>query len=173
MNVNSLESKPMSLQVEHTMAETRYIIHVLLVEDNPDDADLIQESLTDATRRSSRSGRFDRLAAAQRELETREFDIMFLDLGLPDSSGLDTVATVISWNVGIPVVVLTGLAEETVGTQAVELGAQAYLVKRMESFDLLPLNILSALERHQTERPEPPEDAGGLMGSFRKMLGMN
>ena len=164
------------------MNSTQPIVRVLLVEDSSDDADLIQESLGDATEAQFEVQRVDRLEQAQSQLTDREFDIVLLDLGLPDSSGLETVGTALEWGTGLPIVVLTGLAEEFVGTQAVALGAQAYLVKRMESFDILPVNVLSALERHRgqhaDEPSEPsdpgdldePDDPGGLLGRLQRIL---
>ena len=145
-------------------------VRVLLVEDNPDDADLIQESLSEVAEVQFEIHRADRLERAQLLLAARQFDIMLLDLGLPDSSGLQTVETVLAWDTGLPIVVLTGLAEEFIGTQAVERGAQVYLVKRMESFDILPVNILSALERHQAQHPAVPDDSGGMLGRLQRIL---
>ena len=95
---------------------------------------------------------------------------MLLDLSLPDSSGLRTLETVLAWDTGLPIVVLTGLAEEFIGTQAVELGAQTYLVKRMESFDVLPANILLALDRHQSQHAAAASDAGGLLARLQRAL---
>lgn len=152
------------------------IVRVLLVEDSSDDADLIQESLGDAAEAQFEVQRVDRLEHAQSQLTDREFDIVLLDLGLPDSSGLETVRIALEWGTGLPIVVLTGLAEEFVGTQAVSYGAQAYLVKRMESFDILPLNVLSALERHRSQHadgpsePSEPDEPGGLLGRFQRIL---
>ncbi len=153
-----------------TMTGTRPIVRVLLVEDSSDDADLIQESLSEAAETLFEIHRADRLEGAQQQLAARQFDIVLLDLGLPDSNGLETVQTVLAWDTGLPIVVLTGLAEEFIGTQAVERGAQAYLVKRMESFDILPANILSALERHRDQHPAAASDSRGVLGRLQRIL---
>ena len=150
------------------MTSTPPTINVLLVEDNPDDVDLIKESLSEATEAQFEVQTEERLERAQHQFAIREFDIVLLDLGLPDSSGLATLEAVLAWQTGVPVVVLTGLAEEIIGTQAVELGAQAYLVKRLESFAALPASLLSAVEQHQAQRTEAP---GGLMGWLRRLMG--
>lgn len=152
------------------MANDQLTISVLLVEDSSDDADLILESLSEAAEVQFEVHRVDRLEHAQLQLAARQFDIVLLDLGLPDSSGLRTVETVLAWDTGLPIVVLTGLAEELIGTQAVERGAQTYLVKRMESFDILPANILSALERHQAQHAATPDGSGGMLGRLQRIL---
>ncbi len=152
------------------MTDAQPTVRVLLVEDNPDDADLIQEGLSEAAEAQFEVHAVDRLERAQLQLAAREFDIVLLDLGLPDSSGIQTVETVLEWDTGLPIVVLTGLAEEFIGTQAVELGAQAYLVKRMESFDILPANVLSALERHRDQHADASSDSSGLLGRLQRIL---
>ena len=152
------------------MTDAQLTVCVLLVEDNPDDADLIRESLSEAAEAQFEVHPVGRLERAQLQLAAREFDIVLLDLGLPDSSGLQTVETVLGWDTGLPIVVLTGLDEEFIGTQAVELGAQAYLVKRMESFDILPTNVLSALERHQDQHADASSDSRGLLERLQRVL---
>ena len=134
------------------MTNTPPTINVLLVEDNPDDVDLIKESLSDSTEAHFEVHNEGRLMRAQHQFAIREFDIVLLDLGLPDSSGLRTLETVLEWEVGLPIVVLTGLAEDIIGSQAVELGAHAYLVKRLESFNALPGNLIEAVEQHRAQQ---------------------
>ena len=105
---------------------------------------------------------------AQHQFAIREFDIVLLDLGLPDSSGLRTLETVLEWDTGLPIVVLTGLAEDILGAQAVELGAQAYRVKRLETFKALPADLLSVVEQHRAQHATAP---GGPLGWLRRLLG--
>lgn len=157
------------------MTSTRPTINVLLVEDNPEDAALVQESLGDAT-----EARFEvhvacRLKEAQLQLAAREFHVVLLDLSLPDSSGLRTLETVLAWETGLPIVVLSGLGEVTtvlhtllhtlhysadqpivvlsgsteasLDTQVLELGGHAYLTKQLESYDRLPASLLSIIEQ--------------------------
>jgi serine phosphatase RsbU (regulator of sigma subunit) len=104
-------------------------IRVLLVEDNPGDARLIHWMLREAGEIRFELAEADRLAAALASLEAEDFSVVLLDLSLPDSHGLETFRAV-HWAFPlVPIVVLTGLADETVGTQAVQEGAQDYLVK--------------------------------------------
>lgn len=143
-------------------------INVLLVEDNPDDVDLIKDSLGESTEAHFEVLNEARLDRAQHQFAIREFDIVLLDLGLPDSSGLRTLETVLEWEIGLPIVVLTGLAEDIIGQQAKELGAHDYLVKRLESFEALSTNLLEAVEQH---RSQSAESSGGLMGFFQRLFG--
>ncbi len=150
------------------MTNDRPTISVLVVEDNPADVNLIKESLDEATEAHFEVQTEGRLERAHHQFAIRVFDIVLLDLGLPDSSGLRTLETFLEWDTGLPVVVLTGLAEDIIGTQAVELGAQDYLVKRLESFKALPADLLSVVEQHQAQHAEAP---GGLLGWLRRLLG--
>src|SRR5262249_8232239 len=103
-------------------------IRVLLVEDNPGDARLIHWMLR-PTGDSFELAETDRLSAALRRLRAEPFGVVLLDLSLPDSQGLETFRAVSAEFPCLPVVVLTGLADETAAIQAVQEGAQDYLVK--------------------------------------------
>ena len=101
----------------------------LVVEDNPADALLLEDVL-----RRTRDAQFEithveRLEDALASLAVASYDVVLLDLGLPDSQGPDTVTRLRQSQPGVPVVVLTGLDDEAVGISAVQLGAQDYLVK--------------------------------------------
>lgn len=112
-------------------------IRVLLVEDNPGDALLIREVLREAG-----DGRFaletvEWLRDALDAVSRGGFSVVLLDLSLPDSFGLDTFRTLQARCPGLPIVVLTGNDDETVAVQAVQEGAQDYLVKgRVEDHHL-------------------------------------
>jgi len=131
----------------------RQSIRVLLIEDDPDDALLIREMLSES--RASGSGRpafTIKWAKRQSEglelLASGETDIVLLDLNLPDSRGLDTLAPFGAQATEVPVVVLTGLADELTGVQAVRQGAQDYLVKGQLDSRSLSRSLHHALERH-------------------------
>ena len=122
---------------------------VLLIEDHPGDARLIREALAE-----SRGARIDlecvdRLSSGLRRLADGEIDLLLLDLGLPESQGLDTLDRVRTEAPGVPIIVLTGRNDEVLGAQAVQIGAQDYLVKGDVDSRLLVRAMRYAIERHR------------------------
>ena len=120
---------------------------ILLIEDNPGDARLIQEMLAETG-----GGRFelthvDRLSAGLTCLAEERFALVLLDLSLPDSQGIDTFVQVQPHAPDIPVVVLTGNIDEEISSQAMRAGAQDYLVKGEIDGRLLARSIRYAIER--------------------------
>lgn len=85
------------------------------------------------------------------KLGTGRYDIVLLDLGLPDSNGLDTVKKAIAARNDIPIVVLTGLADDQTGLAAIDTGAADYLVKDPSIGGMLGRTLLYALERKKVE----------------------
>lgn len=120
---------------------------ILLIEDNPGDARLIQEFLREAEDETYRSEWAKNLAEGFRFLTAEPFDLILLDLFLPDSQGLKTFQTMYAENSDVPVVVLTGLDDKAVARQAVRDGAQDYLIKCQLNSDMLLRAIGYALER--------------------------
>ncbi|MBC8469360.1 MAG: response regulator [Planctomycetes bacterium] len=92
------------------------------------------------------------LAEALDVLAGRSFDLVMLDLGLPDSNGVQTVEKVYQAYPHIPIVVLTGLADEETGIQAIKKGASDYLVKGKFFRDMLVRTIRYSLERKEFEQ---------------------
>ena len=86
------------------------------------------------------------------KLKRELFDVALFDLGLPDSAGLETVKGAVSAAGEIPVVVLTGLADDQTGISAINLGATDYLVKGPAIASMLGRTLLYALERKKVER---------------------
>ena len=128
-------------------------IHVLLIEDNPDDAFLIQEMLDEA---GGKSRRFvvthtERLVTGMERLARNRIDVVLLDLGLPDSQGLETFATAHARAPSVPIVVLSGLDDEALALEAVEQGAQDYLVKGQVEGRSLLRALRYAIERQRAE----------------------
>jgi len=126
-------------------------ICILLVEDSPSDAELIRVMLAEEG-----SGGFDlrhttRLATGLEALARGAIDVVLLDLSLPDSFGMDTVRKVRAAAPDVPIVVMTGLKDERVGDQAVEMGAQDYLVKGQVDHHLLLRAVRYAIQRQRSE----------------------
>lgn len=125
-------------------------MRVLLVEDNPGDVRLIRELLAEVGSEVQLSCA-DRLSAGIAGVLEDSFDAVLLDLGLPDSAGLDTLESLLDAVGSVPVVVMTGLADEEMGVRAVQAGAQDYLVKGQVDGPLLTHALRYAVERGKAE----------------------
>jgi serine phosphatase RsbU (regulator of sigma subunit) len=124
-------------------------IRVLLLEDNPGDARLIREMLVETGNTRFELTGADHLAAGLERLAADPFGLVLLDLSLPDSHGLDTFRSLRACAPEVPIVVLTGLDDEGLATQAVQEGAQDYLVKGQIAGRHLAHALRYALGRHQ------------------------
>lgn len=129
-------------------------IKVLLVEDNPGDARLLSEALGEAGKGQFEVVHVDRLSEGLREIGANPFDIVLLDLGLPDGRGLETFLHAHREAPGSPIVVLTGLKDETVGLAAVQAGAQDFLIKGQSESPLLVRTLRYAVERFRREQSD-------------------
>ena len=129
-------------------------VSVLLVEDNPGDRRLIREMLTEVRSVTFDLKYADRLEAALEHLGESRVDVILSDLGLPDSQGLETLSKIYAQVPEIPIVVLTGLNDEMLEVQAVNKGAQDYLIKGQVDTNLLVRTIRYAMERKQAEERE-------------------
>lgn len=124
-------------------------LRVLLVEDNAAEARLLQEILKGATKATFEFCHVKRLTEALIKLEEQgSFDIVLLDLTLPDSQGLESLPKLQQLPKSLPIVVLTHHQDEALALEAVKQGAQDYLVKRDVSLDVLMRSILYAIQRH-------------------------
>jgi signal transduction histidine kinase len=130
---------------------TNATITVLLVEDNPGDADLVCERLAEVTSPRFRVRHVARLDEALRLVGKEDVDVLLADLALPDAQGLDTVRGLRAVYREVPLVVLTGLHDEQAGLEAVREGAQDYLVKGDLSGRALVRALRHALERQRTQ----------------------
>jgi diguanylate cyclase (GGDEF)-like protein len=124
---------------------------ILLVEDNPADARLMVEYLTDAGAGAVELQHADRISAALKSLNEQSFDVVLLDLSLPDGSGLDTVLRICAADPQMPVIVLTGLEDDVLALAAVHAGAQDYLVKGQVDGMGIARAIRYAVERKRLE----------------------
>lgn len=122
-------------------------IDVLLVEDNPGDARLVQALLQEVAGEAIRLQHQTRLADGLHCLGSGHFDVALLDLGLPDTQGLDGVTRLRAAFPDIPIVVLTGSDDAELAVNAVKSGAQDYLIKGHGNGDLLLRAIRYAIER--------------------------
>ncbi|MBL1201386.1 MAG: hybrid sensor histidine kinase/response regulator [Nostoc sp. ZfuVER08] len=126
-------------------------IKVLLVEDNPGDVFLLQEFLKEVNTVIVDLMPVERLSEALKYLETEIFDVILLDLSLPDSQGLETFVTAHQQAKATPIIVLTGINDETLATRAMQEGAQDYLVKGQVTGDLLVRSMRYAIERQRAD----------------------
>ena len=121
-------------------------IKILLVEDNPGDVYLIQELLRTSGLRFSVE-RASSLAEAIKMKGSQDFDVVLLDLGLPDSFGLETLRKFQHTKIKAPVIVLTGLDDEEIAIATVKEGAQDYLIKSNLTGDTIMRSIRYGIER--------------------------
>jgi len=124
---------------------------LLLVEDNPGDARLFQEMFNEQGPHNTKMTVVECMVEAERHLAERAVDIILLDLGLPDAQGLGAVRRAHAAAPRIPLVVLTGLDDESLAAQALQEGAQDYLIKgQIETRGLLR-SLRYAIERNLME----------------------
>lgn len=127
-------------------------IQVLLVEDQPAEAKLVREYLDRDNDISFQVECAQKLSRALDRLSQNTFDIVLLDLGLPDSVGYCTFESVSEAIADTPLIVLTNMDDEELAVQAVREGAQDYLVKRQINAVLLQRAVRYAVERSRFER---------------------
>src|ERR1700733_13717574 len=120
---------------------------ILLIEDNPGDARLIREMLDEQGSYSTKLTLVDCMRAAEGHLVAHPVDIILLDPGLPDAQGLGAIRRAHAAAPRVPLVVLTGLDDESLAEQALQEGAQDYLVK-----DQIERRSLLRALRYATER---------------------
>lgn len=127
------------------------VIQILIVEDNPIEIKLLIQMLTgQETVRFNITHAFN-LQDALAFLQTEHFEVILLDLGLPDSWGMDTLIEVRRRYPQAPIIILTSLNNDEFALQAVHQGAQDYLVKGQIDQNVLIRSIRYALERHRLE----------------------
>ena len=123
-------------------------IRILLVEDNPGDAELLTEALSDMPSLAFELAHAQRLSEAIARAKETTFDIALLDMGLPDSQGLETLESFRKRAPHLPVIVLTGNDDEALGIKAVQSGAADYMVKNDSEGRLLARSMRYSIERH-------------------------
>jgi PAS domain S-box-containing protein len=135
------------------------VLNILLVEDNPGDIRLLQEILREVRTTRCQITPVMTLAAAIEQLSpttphtspSPHFDIILLDLSLPDSQGIASVQDLRDRSHNTPIIVLTGLDDQNLAILAMKQGAQDYLVKGQVDSNLLLRSIRYAIERERTD----------------------
>jgi len=135
----------MSLPIENS-------IRVLIVEDNPGDAVLIQQLIAGFSDIRAESRIATNVEAAEALLGAEEFSLIFCDLDLPDSAGIETVGRILSNSQALPVIVLTGGNSRRTAIDAIRLGAQDFLEKGTVTADSLERIVAHSLERQSLNR---------------------
>ncbi len=120
---------------------------MLLVEDNPSDADLVRALLTRIRTPRFKLDHVQGLDHALSALETEHVDVVLLDLELPDSSGMASIRRILATHPQTPIVVLTGVDDDRVGMRAVQEGAQDFLVKGSFDGSAAARSLFYAIER--------------------------
>lgn len=127
-------------------------IRLLLIEDHLADARLLQHTLADAPGQSFYITHVEFLAKAIELLANELFDVILLDLSLPDSESRDTLRRVMAAAPHLPIVVMTGLDDEASALESVRAGAQDFLIKGQGDSRLLARAVRYAMERKQAEQ---------------------
>ncbi|MFB0553896.1 MAG: ATP-binding protein [Phycisphaerae bacterium] len=128
-------------------------VNILLVDDDPQDRRLVEVTLA----RSNPPIQYNvetagTLSEATRRLSNGSYDVLLLDLNLPDSSGIDTVQQAQDINSDASIVVLTGLDDEEMGLEAIRRGAEDYLIKGKSLEHILVRTIRYSLERKRVRQ---------------------
>jgi diguanylate cyclase (GGDEF)-like protein len=129
-------------------------ICMLLVEDDPGDVFLMEEIVEECsdTNFAFEIIEAENIAKAVSNLSAgKKIDLVVMDLGLPDSKGIGTVTMLLPYTKNIPIIVLTGLQDESVAVQAVKAGAQDYLIKGQIDSQLFRRAVVYGMERKKTE----------------------
>ncbi len=129
-------------------------LKVLLVEDNAYEAELIEDLLSGMSDNDAQQislTKVERLSEAILHLNQEKFDIILLDLSLPDSWGIETVTSIQQHGVSVPIVVLTGQNDQELALRLISVGVQDYLVKRKIDGELLMRSLRYAIERQNSQ----------------------
>jgi PAS domain S-box-containing protein len=150
-------------------------IDVLLIEDNPDDAELLRRKLAKSVNGQFTVTPVRSLKNGLEQIPHNPPDLILSDLGLPDSHGLDTVTKVLQMAPNIPLVVLSGFDDEAVAIKAVQLGAQDYLVKGQMDVYQVERALFYAIERSRLQREleQYTQEISKIQANLHKILDKN
>jgi len=141
------EAEQFNLTREGSQEPATKPVSVLLIEDNPGDARLIQFMIQDAGSNLFEIEHVERLSDAFERLDFGGIGLVLSDLSLPDSHGLDTFTQLHARAPHVPIIVLSGLNDTGLAVQAVHQGAQDYLIKGQVAGQLLVRAMHYAIER--------------------------
>lgn len=125
------------------------LVKILLIEDNLAEARLLQEFFKQSPSKEFTLVHVQRLRDAFHELTQKNYDVILLDLTLPDSQGLSSLSLLMSQAPSTPIIVLTNINDDELAIEAVRQGAQDYLVKRQVNPDILVRSVHYAIARKQ------------------------
>ncbi|MGL5805563.1 MAG: diguanylate cyclase domain-containing protein [Xenococcaceae cyanobacterium] len=150
-------------------------LNILLVEDNLADAELIKELLEQEKTAKIEITNVNRVKDALKRLVEVDFDVVLLDLSLPDAQGVEGIVQLKQEKPNVPIVVLTMLDDLNTAVKSVRKGAQDYLVKNNLETELLIRSIRYAIERQHTEkilrqRAEREKLMGKMLERIRQSL---
>ena len=127
-------------------------LKILLVEDNPGDAELIRDLLSESSLDELDLQQVERLQQAIKQIDENSIDVILLDLGPPGGTGLDKLSGIIDYTADVPVIVLAGLADEETGIKAINKGAEDYLIKGLINADVVSRVIRCVTKRIDASR---------------------
>ena len=133
---------------------TRPTIRVLVIEDSITDAELISIYLEDVSTADYQVDTTDTLQRGLNAIRNTRFDVILVDLSLPDSFGIDTCRRVFEAAPDIAIIVLTGLDDEEKPLDAMKAGAQDYLVKGQIDGSVLSRAIRYSIERQKAHEQQ-------------------
>jgi signal transduction histidine kinase len=139
------------LRSARALTDEDQTLRVLLIEDNPGDADWVEEHLSELGNYQVELTRAPRLEQGLRELTSQAFDAVIVDLSLPDSSPAQTLAHIRKTRESVAIVVLSGSEDDQLRREALRSGAQEYLTKGASAGSLLGRCLLGAVERHRAQ----------------------
>ncbi len=145
---------------------------ILLVEDNPGDARLVKEFLSEIKEITYELKWTKSLSQGFEALTKTEYDILLLDLNLPDSRGLETVRSILDAHSPIPIIILTGYDDERIGNQLIQEGIEDYILKKDLTGHLLVSSIRNTIERHhiRQELQEKNVEFENVIRNFHNLI---
>ncbi|HMK24858.1 MAG TPA: response regulator, partial [Chitinophagaceae bacterium] len=145
------------------MTESNKGLRILIVEDNPGDQNLLADLLNASVIKIRLLTVTETLGKATDLLQKEEFDIILLDLTLPDSAGIGTFITIKQFAGKMPVIILSGLTDMKIAVEAISLGAQDYHIKGELDEKTLTKTILYSIERKRKSENVKEDDERYVM----------